>query len=134
MPQIAQLNTGTSGRALSLASKLLGGLLFAMLVTGCETEAVSDERQSFAELDKGEAIAELVCSSCHAVGRDDIGPHADATPFRDISKSYPIDMLADSLSRGIVVDHPDMPPFSFAPDEVDALIEYMKRIQSPHET
>ena len=114
----------------------IGGVfaIIGALAAGCSSGADVDERPSFADVDKGQAIAELVCSTCHAIGREDTGPHPDATPFRDISKNYPIDMLADSLSRGIIVDHPDMPPFSFPQDEVDALIGYMKRIQSPHET
>ena len=116
------------------ALKLALVLLVVFAISGCSAGSEVDDRPSIAEIDKGEAIAELVCSNCHAIGVDGSSPHSDATPFRDISKNYTIDMLADSLERGIIVDHPDMPPFSFPRDEVDALIDYMKRIQSPQET
>ncbi len=79
----------------------------------------------------GERLAQAYCASCHAIGAAGDSAHADAPPFRTLAKRYPVEGLAEALAEGIVVGHPDMPEFRFEPDEVDALIEYLKAIQDP---
>jgi mono/diheme cytochrome c family protein len=48
-----------------------------------------------------------------------------APPFRDLSKRYPVEFLAEALAEGIVTGHPAMPRFTFEPREIDALLTYM---------
>ena len=84
-------------------------------------------------LGQGRAIAENICSTCHAIGLEGASPHRDAIPFRDLSKNYPIEDLAEPLAEGIMVGHPDMPVFAFEPDHIDSLIAYIESIQTPHE-
>lgn len=79
----------------------------------------------------GEQIARNVCSGCHAVGRTGASPHPDARPFRTLSRLYPVSSLEEALAEGIMVGHPDMPPFQFEPDEVSALLDYIQSIQEP---
>lgn len=79
----------------------------------------------------GEQIARDVCSGCHAVGRSGASPHPDARPFRTLSNLYPVSSLEEALAEGIMVGHPDMPPFRFEPDEVSALLDYIQSIQDP---
>lgn len=79
----------------------------------------------------GERIARDVCSGCHAVGRTGASPHPDARPFRTLSKLYPVSSLEEALAEGIMVGHPDMPPFQFDPDEVSELLDYIQSIQDP---
>jgi mono/diheme cytochrome c family protein len=85
------------------------------------------------KLGQGRAIAENICSTCHAIGLEGSSPHREAIPFRDLSKNYPIEDLAEPLAEGIMVGHPDMPVFAFDPDHIDSLIAYIESIQTPHE-
>lgn len=121
-------------------SILAGGLLAA---AGCsapgETDAADPgvETAQAARADlvgQGETIADSLCASCHAVGPEGDSPHADAIPFRQISWKYPVEALAEPLSEGIMVGHPDMPEWQFEPNDVDALIAYIESIQEPQET
>ena len=49
--------------------------------------------------------------------------------FRTLSRKFKIEGLAEALAEGIFTGHPDMPEFVFEPDEVGAIIEYLKSIQ-----
>jgi mono/diheme cytochrome c family protein len=85
------------------------------------------------KLGQGREIAETICATCHAVGTEGDSPHADAIPFRDLSKHYPIEDLAEPLAEGIMVGHPDMPIFEFEPEHIDSLLTYIESIQAPHD-
>ncbi len=77
----------------------------------------------------GEAIANTHCARCHAVGDTDASPMRLAPPFRDLSKRYPLENLAEALAEGIVTGHPGMPRFTFEPREIDALLTYMASLK-----
>ncbi len=101
--------------------------------SGC-TSAVSGEagrREAAAPELPGQMIATSLCSGCHAVGRTGESPHLEALPFRQISLRYPVRNLEEALGEGILVGHPDMPPFAFEPDDIDALLTYIEAIQDP---
>jgi mono/diheme cytochrome c family protein len=85
------------------------------------------------KIGQGRAIAENICATCHSIETEGPSPHPDAIPFRDLSKNYPIESLAEPLAEGIMVGHPDMPVFEFEPDHIDSLLTYLESIQSPHE-
>ena len=70
------------------------------------------------------------CAKCHAIGRTDESRHPSAPDFRDISKKYPVEFLAESLAEGIMTGHPDMPVFHFEADDVEKLIIYLESIQN----
>jgi hypothetical protein len=53
-----------------------------------------------------------------------------APPFRDLTKRYPVDNLAEALAEGIVTGHPAMPHFTFEPREIDALLRYISSLGS----
>jgi mono/diheme cytochrome c family protein len=74
---------------------------------------------------RGEAIARQHCARCHAIGPAGDSPMGLAPAFRDLSKRYPIEFLAEALAEGIVTGHPAMPRFAFEPREIDALLTYM---------
>lgn len=77
----------------------------------------------------GREIAETLCASCHAIGRADESLHPEAPALRTLSTKYPVEMLAEALAEGILVGHPDMPPFVLEPGEIDALLDYLEVIQ-----
>ena len=79
---------------------------------------------------RGEKIAQRLCARCHAIGEVGTSPMGLAPPFRDLSKRYPIESLAEALAEGIVVGHPAMPRFTFEPREIDALLTFISGLKS----
>ena len=53
-----------------------------------------------------------------------------APPFRELSKRYPIENLAEALAEGIVVGHPAMPRFTFEPREINALLSHISGLKN----
>ena len=96
-------------------------LVLVLAACGPNTEAVDASR--------GERLAQERCAACHAVGRADVSLRANAPAFRDLHRRYPVDQLAESLAEGIVTGHPDMPEQSFSPEEVNALITYLRSLE-----
>jgi len=82
------------------------------------------------DLKYGEDLLITHCGSCHATGRTDASRRADAPPFRVLGQRYPIDSLEESLGEGIMSGHPDMPEISFGADDVGAIVDYLKSIQT----
>jgi cytochrome c len=104
---------------------LLAGAVVPLLAA-CATP---DHDSASAPVERGAAIAEANCSSCHAVGRSGESPAPEAPLFRRLSQHYRVAQLEEALGEGISVGHPAMPQFAFAPDDVDALILYLESIQ-----
>lgn len=77
----------------------------------------------------GQAIIAENCARCHAAGRTGESTHKDAPPFRIVVTRYPPETLAEALGEGISTGHPDMPVFTFEPDEIAAIIAYMETLQ-----
>lgn len=82
------------------------------------------------QVQRGHDLVQPNCSRCHAIETRGDSPDTRAPRFRDLDQRYPIDSLAEALAEGIRTGHPQMPEFVFAPDEVDAIIAYLKSIQS----
>lgn len=97
-------------------------LVLAVLLAACSAEPGADAAQ-------GERLAQDRCGACHATGRTGESPRAGAPAFRDLHNRYPVDQLEESLAEGIVTGHPDMPEQSFSPEEVNALIAYLRSLE-----
>lgn len=82
-----------------------------------------------ASLEKGQALAQSLCASCHAVGTEGDSAIADAPAFRALAEKYPLESLEESLAEGIVTAHENMPEIAFEPDEIDAFLGYLTSIQ-----
>lgn len=78
---------------------------------------------------KGRALAEEKCARCHAIGPEGESTLPIAPAFRTLSERYPVEELEEALAEGIVSGHPAMPEFVFEPDDVAALIAYLKSVQ-----
>jgi cytochrome c len=79
-------------------------------------------------LERGRVLVERECARCHSVLRTGQSRHRSAPPFRDLSKKYPIESLAEALAEGIVVGHKDMPEFLFEPDDIQAILAYISSL------
>jgi mono/diheme cytochrome c family protein len=111
-------------------------------VTAACAEQASDRTRLFAELSpaeraimvaEGREIAMSQCGRCHAVGRNDNSPRADAPPLRLAFERYDSAALAGNLMIGVHVGHPDMPVFHMGPRAVDSLVEYLYSIRASEE-
>ncbi|WP_245513127.1 c-type cytochrome [Enterovirga rhinocerotis] len=69
------------------------------------------------------------CARCHAVGKADASPLAEAPPFRMLHRNYPVEDLAESLAEGITTGHPTMPEFQLDPGQVNDVIAYLKTLE-----
>jgi mono/diheme cytochrome c family protein len=80
---------------------------------------------------QGRALAERMCSACHAVGRHGNSPHVGAPPLRALDRRVELDTFTDRLREGLMSDHPDMPTFRFTREDARALLLYLRSIQAP---
>ena len=78
---------------------------------------------------RGEAIAELACAECHAIGADGESPHPDAPPFRLLSQTVDLSTLPARFAEGNITSHPDMPNWQFDEVDMDGLIAYLEKVQ-----
>jgi cytochrome c len=80
---------------------------------------------------RGRALAEQMCSQCHAVGRSGESPHANAPQFRRLDRRVDLDSFMERLREGLMVDHPDMPTFRFTREHARGFVLYLRSIQAP---
>jgi hypothetical protein len=64
------------------------------------------------------------------VGRDGNSPNPASPPFRELNRRYHIDDLGEALAEGILTGHPAMPEFRFPPEDIAAILQYLKSIQT----
>ena len=108
--RLAQASVGLGAVALGLGNSGAGA-------------AVADE------IEQGRALLEENCARCHAIGRDGDSPFPPAPPFRLLGERYPVESLEEALAEGIVSGHPAMPEFTFEPDQIGAIMLYLKSLQ-----
>ena len=112
----------------------MGGKVPNRLLAALAAMSIVSALSAFAQEDvalekRGEALLTARCSRCHATGRTGASAHSDAPPFRTLSSRYPVEGLGEALAEGLSVGHPDMPEFVFAPDQIAAILAYLKSIQ-----
>ena len=76
-------------------------------------------------IEHGRLIAEKRCSMCHAVGASGDSPQSIVLPFRRMQDRFPIEMLREALTTGVVSGHEEMPMFDLGQDDTRALIGYI---------
>lgn len=103
--------------------------LLASAATCILTTATVSAQENSSALKRGADLMATNCSRCHATGTTGSSPHPNAPTFRTLSQRYPIEGLAEALAEGLSVGHPDMPEFTFDPEDVGAILAYLKSIQ-----
>jgi len=82
------------------------------------------------DLALGQAIAKRDCGGCHAVDRAGDSPLPQAPRLRELHRRYPVEQLGEALAEGIVVGHGPMPEWVLESREIEALIVYLKSLES----
>ena len=114
-------NTGLANRRTFQVTVL--AIVFVMLSTS--PSAAEDSKPIPLER-HGRALAERMCSACHAVGRRGKSPHIGAPAFRALHRRVELDTFTDRLREGLMSDHPDMPTFRFTREDARALVLYLR--------
>lgn len=78
---------------------------------------------------RGAALVRSRCAACHAVGPVGDSSLAMAPPFRELSRRYPVSSLQEAFAEGLVTAHPEMPEFTFEPQQVRDLIAYLESLE-----
>lgn len=101
-------------------------LFIAVTLAAIATTASAQVHQT----SRGRLLVQRYCASCHSIDRSGQSPNHTAPPFRDLNSRYKIDDLAEALAEGILTGHPAMPEMRFPPDDVKAILAYIRSIQS----
>ena len=80
--------------------------------------------------ERGRKLVEISCAGCHATGASGASRDVAAPPFRHLNRRYPGDALEKAVQAGILTGHPMMPAFAFGPDDIKAIVAYLKSVQS----
>jgi cytochrome c len=97
----------------------------ALSVLSCRAQTLTAPQQ------RGEVIARGMCSGCHAVGKIGVSPRPDAPRFRTLNRQTNLDKLAQRLREGLMTGHEGMPTIRFDRDDADAMVAYLRTLQSP---
>jgi mono/diheme cytochrome c family protein len=111
-------------------SRMITRLAGLLLLLGISVGFAEENEPSALER-HGQALAETMCSQCHAVGKSGQSPHAGAPPFRALDRRVDIDTFFDRLREGLMVGHPDMPTFRFKREDARGFVLYLRSIQAP---
>ena len=104
----------------------------AVLVLLLATSSSLAEDSSPSPLEqRGRALAERMCSQCHAIGKSGQSPHSGAPTFRALDRRVDLDSFMERLREGLMVGHPDMPTFRFTREDARAFLLYLRSIQAP---
>jgi cytochrome c len=76
----------------------------------------------------GKALLEANCARCHSIAATGESPLPKAPPLRQVYLKYPIEQLEEGFAEGMGSRHRDMPQIQFAPDQVEAILNYLGNI------
>jgi mono/diheme cytochrome c family protein len=116
-------------RAVAWAVVAAGLMVASAADVSAQARNARTKKETQIALDRGRALLQQNCGRCHAVSTNDASAHHLAPPLRTLGQRYAIDSLEEALAEGLVSGHPDMPEFTFEPDDVGVIIAYLKSIQ-----
>jgi len=111
---------------LVLPASAMAAIMLAL--AACSTVA---EPAYYGDPVEGLDVAQRLCSSCHAIGREGTSPNPGAPPFRFILARNDPALLAEKLDEAVSINHLRMPTFYFGEHHAEDLVAYIKTIQQP---
>jgi mono/diheme cytochrome c family protein len=84
-----------------------------------------------ASIARGRLLMQANCTRCHATKAGEPSAHASAPSFATLFGAYPPEYLQEAFAEGVFVGHGDMPAFEFAPEDIAALVAYLKTLEAP---
>lgn len=111
----------------------IAALLFALLAGGCVYAPIPNlfDNRVDRELSNlpGRDIAKYRCGFCHSIEGTRYSRNADAPRFIDLKARYDAAALSTLLVGISVQGHGRMPPYQFAPSEIDILADYIRHVE-----
>jgi mono/diheme cytochrome c family protein len=96
----------------------------SFMVIGAAVAASQVRAQELGDLQQGRALAQQVCSECHAVGREDArSPNALAPRFEAVAATP--GMTATALNVFLHTSHRAMPNLILTADQTNGVIAYI---------
>jgi mono/diheme cytochrome c family protein len=125
--------SGTAGLSFPRAAQHQGCgpttvLVLLGVLSGLCPAAAGAQPQAADRIADGRALLEERCARCHSIDQTGASPFAPAPPFRILGTRYPVENLEEALAEGILGGHPAMPEFVFEPEQIDAIITYLKSL------
>ncbi len=78
---------------------------------------------------RGQRLAQALCASCHAVGRQGDSPSAGAPRFRDLTTLNSGRSIDEIFAQGVLVLHPGMPSWGLTDQNQADLLAYLRTLQ-----
>jgi len=100
-----------------------------ILLLGVSIGAAASAARANGDVAAGHAMAERLCSRCHAIAGPGPSPLAQAPLFSHFGRAFKVDYLAEAMAEGLVVGHGPMPEFVFTPEEIDDMLAYLNSVQ-----
>src|SRR6478735_2911288 len=100
--------------------RIVLSLLLALAAQSASAQSLSPAAQ------RGQTFVRTNCARCHAIDKASPSPLRAAPPFRTLHERYPIETLAEAFAEGIVTGHPSMPEVKLDPDQIHALLSFLK--------
>src|ERR1022692_3758282 len=96
----------------------------SFMVIGAAFAAQQVHAQDLSDLQKGRALAQQVCSECHAVGTaDSRSPNVLAPGFEAVAATP--GMTGAALNAFLHTSHRAMPNLELTPDQANGIIAYI---------
>lgn len=107
--------------------KLRSALVLGAVLAMATASAAAPDQDPVA---RGKMIVTRNCAACHAVETSGDSPNPTAPRFRQLQERYDVEALAEGLAEGLTVGHGPMPEWTFPPEDVTAIVAYLKSIQT----
>jgi len=99
--------------------------LLVVLLWAAAGQAPAQETEAYL---KGKAIAQQICSECHAIRKDQIrSPNGLAPTFEEVATTPGMTALA--LTAALRTSHPAMPNLILSDDQLRGIIAYITSLR-----
>jgi cytochrome c553 len=99
----------------------------ALVLSGCVTSQT--ENALSADARAGKALAQDLCSGCHAIAGADDSANPAAPPFRALLTRYTLAELEQKLPAGTLMGHPDLPSVRLSEQGAKDLVAYLEAVR-----
>ena len=99
------------------------------LLAGCasaQAPSIADYRTDPA---RGGALADTLCSACHATAATGASPRPEAPPLRMMLNKLDAKNLSRDLKAGVAMAHADLPSVHLTDRSSDDLVAYLETIR-----
>lgn len=103
----------------------IGGALALLALALATAAAAQSPRDNPALVARGREVAAGRCARCHSIEKNGESPQRNVVSFRDLPARFPVAMLMEVRSTGIISGHDEMPMTALGRDDVDALLAFI---------